>query len=458
MLKLLINHWLLQKKRNFKWKNFFLFTYFYVLILGSLTVGAIVAQEELHQMLGGVDWTMVLAVAGVAVAGFDLVMKYFFKDDPVLMPAYFKTRPVDDASWHWFVVISNVFDIFTIGWVVPLVIIAFSLLSPWVAMGYGAIFLLLSLTNSMFISAMHKVNRWVDRLPTLAMWIIYWVVSAAYAVNFFALPVLPFVLGFCGLAAVALVTITKYMTTLRGYNESKSHTERVKGNSLSTLYALEFRPFLRSPRFRFLWILLLLLAASNYMHGSTYAENGQDISLLDNFIFGIIILPIVYLQNTLSVIGNYIEGMWTRPFDVAQLFRRQYYCSVLLAIVSTAIVLPTHFIFGIPLAFIGSLFLLIVGFCNLLMMLYVFLAKRMDLFDKSMFNQQGANFSAQAFGLTFAVLLLPMVLIAFLDATILYWLFTGVGLLGVALHRPILAAIAKHYEKNRHKYFETYRQ
>jgi len=171
----------------------------------------------------------------------------------------------------------------------------------------------------------------------------------------------------------------------------------------------------------------------------------------------IITMPIVMLQLTFALEGNYFDGLWTRPVSIAHLLFRKYYTAIPLTIGSFLLLLPTYFLYGTSLfVLVGSL-LFALGFANVFILTYCFRTKAMDIFASGFMNTQGTDFSASSFAIAFTVMIGPMLMVSFLPPMVYGIVLSVLGLTGIVLHKPAIAWIARRYEANRYRHFERYR-
>ena len=170
-------------------------------------------------------------------------------------------------------------------------------------------------------------------------------------------------------------------------------------------------------------------------------------------------MPAIYLQYSLNVIISYIDGIWTKPLSIKRILSNQYKISILLSTILTIIMFPIYFISSTPVAMLLlSCWMLSIGYCNVLCLLFIFITKPFNLFEKSMFKQQNNKITTKTLALGSLVLFIPLLIYFILPDIYVYILFILLGIIGLSLHNNVISKISQYYYIKRHKYFETYRK
>lgn len=458
MLKLLIKLWLIQKRRNFKWRSFFLALYVYAMLGLVVLMTVIESGINLGGEMDRVEWTLVVPVMAAIIMPVDVFGKLLFKHDTALMDAFLKTRPIDNKSWNRFILVSNFFSFWNLCWALPLGIAGFFVMPHLQALLSATLFLMVSMVNGLTVTALRKAQGWSPKLPLIGAWLVWLFVAWGYALNPMGWEWLVHLTIFIVLCIASLAGIMGYMGSLRSYNEQKTHNGDVSGKSLRSLYALEFRAFLRTKRLRKHALLSLGFILQAYIYAQDYPTSHHELAHCIMIPLSIISLSVFYLQFTFAIEGNFFDGLWTKPVAVCDILYRKYYAAMPLTLAGTLSMLPTCIFFGVPLLLILSSTLFGIGLGNLIMLTYCFNTKRIDLFDGGFINTQGSKFSASAFAVAMCTMLLPLVPLYFLEADTIYVIYSVCGIVGLMGHRNAIRWMARRYESRRYAHFERYRE
>lgn len=456
MLKLLIQLQITKKRRNFKWKNFFLAAYFYFLIAIVFASSLAGAGDEVWKMLAELKWESIVPIIASMMLLPDIIMKLIFKSDSAIMDAYIKSRPVNKRTWIRFVAITHLADFWTMAWALPAAIGCFFAMPFGTALASALLLLSVSYTNSLAIVALRTAQGWEWKLAVIVGWIMWSPLAFIHGLNLFGMSWGIHIVYFFVLIAIAIYLEFYYLGYLRSYDENKRKQKNVSKSRRSAFF-IEMRPFLRGKRLRMLVIFPILLILEAYWFG--YIGYGDSEAPSTNLILplAIITMPIMMLQLTFALEGNYFDGLWTRPVSIERLLLRKYYTAAPLAVGSFLLLLPTYFLFDTNLFILVSSMLFSIGFANLVMLTYCFRTKAMDIFASGFINTQGTDFSASSFAIAFTVMLGPMLLINVLPENVYCILLSALGIVGFSAHRYAIAWIARRYEANRYKHFERYR-
>lgn len=456
MLKQLLNIWIKKKIRNFRWATFLLNLYFYILFLSTIVGFIFGADIDLGAINGGA-WMRIVPILGASFIGFDFIVKLIFSRERALMDAFLSTRPVRKRTWYQFVFITTSFDLFNIAWTLPLAIGFFFFMPFGQALVSGLLILLIALANGLAATAFHTARGWEWRMALITGWLAWLIFANLYAYNLVGLSAWLHLSLFVIFAIGAIVLTIYYMTKLNVYVEVKNKAKLEKEGKGRSLYALEYRPFLRGKRLRNMFFFAFLFSFYAYLSLTSPEENSWAFTKLFYIPLSTMYLSAIYLQYVFAIEGNFFDGLWTRPVDIGAILLRKYRCSLLLSLVSLAIVLPIGFLGDVDVFFILSCGVFTMGCGNLIMLCYCFTSKRIDIFEKGMMNMQGANFSVQAFAAVSVCMGLPYLIIGFCPPAVIIGSLFAIGFAGFAFHKFIIQRIATQYLNNRYKHFERYR-
>ena len=457
MLKLLLKLWAQQKRRDFKWMRLFGEVYFFALFLIiSATVTYAVWEETGEQTL---DASMGMTITIVAVCTIlpDFISKLFTKHDETVMDHYLKSRPIPERSWNRFLLTMNLFSFWN--WAIPLCLVPFCVLFlPWyLSLLAFLIFLTVSMVNGVAITAFRRAKGWHAKWPVLVAIPIWHVIAVVYTLLAAIMPWWLHTVGFLLLCVGAGAVFYDYLCDLRRYDESQARASRAPLLSASSLFAMEYTSVFRSKRLRSAVLILPLVFVMNVYMNSI----NQDMGVMFYFMlmFEVFAPSMMIGQWVFGIEGNYFDGLWTKPVDISQILRNKFWFCALLNAVAVLLVVPVVWIADVsPWLFVAT-WLFVAGLCNLSMMPTALISSRIDLFQSAFFNYQGASMAINLYGM---VVLVPIALYCvctwFLSPVVAALVLGGLGILGFALYRVVIAWIARAYIRRRYICFERYRQ
>ena len=456
MLKQLIQLQIVKKRRNFKWKNLFLGAYFYVLIAILIVSSFAEMGGDMIKTLLQFKWERIIPTVATMIILPDVLSKLLFKTDSAIMDAYIKSRPISKRTWIYFISITNLFNFWTLAWALPLSIGCFFLMPFGTAFVSAVLLLSVSYTNSLAVVALRTSQGWEWKWATIVGWLMWWSLTFVHGLNLFGMSWgIHISLLFC-LVILGIATGIYYLQCLNSYDERRKKTENVK-KSHSSAFFIEMRPFVRGKRLRLVFILPIILIAQAFWYASMGSDAPDAESTNIMLPMAIMALPIMALQLTFALEGNYFDGLWTRPINIAQLLFRKYYTAIPLSFVGFLLLLPTYFLYNTSIFLLLGCLLFSVGFANLIILTYCFRTKAIDIFASGFMNTQGTDFSPASFAIAFTVMLGPMVLTMFVPLNILGFVLGGIGIIGLVAHKHAINWIANRYQRNRYRHFERYR-
>jgi putative membrane protein len=456
MLKQLIQLQIVKKRRNFKWKNLFLATYFYMLIALIIVSTFAEMDSRIWKTFVQLDWKNIVPIVASMMLLPDILSKLIFKTDSAIMDAYIKSRPISKRTWIYFISITNLFNFWTLAWALPLSIGCFFVMPFGTAFVSALLLLSVSYINSLTVVALRTSQGWEWKWATIVGWLMWWSLTFVHGLNLFGMSWGIHITLFFVLTVIGITTGIYYLQCLNSYDESKRKQETINKSHRSAFF-IEMRPFLRGKRLRLILIFPVLLVAQAFWSASMGPDDGDASGSNLLLPLAIIAPSVMVLQLTFALEGNYFDGLWTRPVSIAHLLFRKYYTAIPLTIGSFLLLLPTYFLYGTSLfVLVGSL-LFALGFANVFILTYCFRTKAMDIFASGFMNTQGTDFSASSFAIAFTVMIGPMLMVSFLPPMVYGIVLSVLGLTGIVLHKPAIAWIARRYEANRYRHFERYR-
>ena len=381
-----------------RWLGAFIFIIAYCWFFEFMTL-VLFKGAELH------NYEMIRYPLCVSALLMDFFYKLILERDRTVMDAFLKTRPVSQIRWNQFLTVFQFWN--PINLLIPLAI------AP-------ACFMLFPFPES------------------LAVWLGMYLLS---------------VLG--GLLMMKLKRRGKYQVE-KAVSTRAAHT--FKSDTGHLVFGLQLKSFLRSKRLRTTMIMLSVVFLVQYI-----SQGFQDFARQHNmdtfWLFAILYFIAINIpQFGLGIEANFISGIWTRPVPVYRILRDKFRLSALLTGIAFLICLPISLWVGTPWYLTLSFALFAAGFGALLVLTDAYHCTPFDLFGKTFFNHQG---SAGTYKVSTLINIVIMLAVAMLFPTIFPdWLssllLAGLGLIGFAVHRPVLRWVERNFIKNKYKYLESY--
>lgn len=458
-LDVLVRLWMTQKRRDFSWRTFFvgafLTLYFVVIVL----VIFFSLQEQLKAHPLPVAPLVLAPLMAVSIIPGDMLMKLFWRRSPVEMDDYLRTRPVSPQVWGLFVLFDTMAGFMQ--WMLPLMI-AFvaALLLP---LGAAALALLVAysctVVNALFQNCWRRApgNQWT--LP-LAFGYLFWLaLSYALAIAGFLLPAVGLSLVLVNI--VVAVVLHRYFVRLKNHNEELHAPVASTAHPLGevSLWSIEWVQLMRSKRLRvsFITIAVIFLLNTYMQQMNPVMEKDFSISVNPMLLFGIAFPSIILAQWVLGVEANFFSGIWTKPWPVEGILRRKYvfFCAICGGM--ALLILPAVVWMHLSLLLWLSTLLFGCGVFVLPFMATCLFSSRMDLFASAFFNYQGGNKQINIFSF---IMFIPMGIYYaayfLLPSLWAHLLIGGLGLLGLALHRPYIHWISNLWYRRRYEIMERW--
>ena len=331
MLKQLIHLQIVKKRRNFKWKNLFLATYFYMLIALIIVSTFAEMDSRIWKTFVQLDWKNIVPIVASMMLLPDILSKLIFKTDSAIMDAYIKSRPISKRTWIYFISITNLFNFWTLAWALPLSIGCFFVMPFGTAFVSALLLLSVSYINSLAVVALRTSQGWEWKWATIVGWFMWWSLTFVHGLNLFGMSWGIHITLFFVLTVIGITTGIYYLQCLNSYDESKRKQETINKSHRSAFF-IEMRPFLRGKRLRLILIFPVLLVAQAFWSASMGPDDGDASGSNLLLPLAIIAPSVMVLQLTFALEGNYFDGLWTRPVSIAHLLFRKYYTAIPLTI------------------------------------------------------------------------------------------------------------------------------
>lgn len=461
--------WLRQKRHDFHWQQIFLAVYFGGLYLFLLFALYFAMSDELKEHPIPVEFIAFLPAVAVGIQIGDLMMKLFWRRSPVEMDDYLRTRPVAPSDWARFILFDTSMGFLQWLFALMLGVSAVFFLPWWSALVILVLAFTVSLTNALFQNCWRRAPGNPQTLPLVFGYLVWTAVLWGIAVSDAALSyIYPesltlfsilFLLAFLAVNLLTLAILHRYFMRMKNHNEETHAPVSSPVHSLGqvSLWSIEWVQLLRSKRLRtsFFFIAVIFLLNTYLQQNPNTVETFHGLNLM--LLFGIGFPSIILAQWVLGIEANFFAGIWTKPWPVEGILRRKYVFFCAICGVMAVLILPCVFWMGMsPWMWFCSL-LFACGVFVLPFMATCLFSSRMDLFSSAFFNYQGGNKQLNFFSF---IMFIPMgiyfaayFLLPHLYANLL---IGGLGLLGLALHRPYILWISRIWHRRRYKIMERW--
>ena len=169
LLKLLLQLWAVQQRRNFNWGRFLGEAYFFLVFLAVSIIATLAAYENTDST-AGMERVAVIMAACIIVP--DFINKLLIKHDETVMDHYLKSKPVDERAWCRFLLVTNVFNFWN--WSIPVLLLPFCILflPAWAVAPAFVLFVAVSMVGGVAITAFRRAKGWTNKcsLPSSGHW------------------------------------------------------------------------------------------------------------------------------------------------------------------------------------------------------------------------------------------------------------------------------------------------
>ena len=240
------------------------------------------------------------------------------------------------------------------------------------------------------------------------------------------------------------VTVSRYSVD----GALTSHNARV---------ALQYRSLLRSKRLKTMILLpTILLLLQFVLHVTEYDHIRTSGTMM---LFLSILCPACALQQFgFGIEARSFSAIWTRPGRISKILCDKYWQGLAFCGAFTLLVLLICLWAHVPAWQPFSYALFCGGLGGLIYLADAYRSTPLDLFGKSFFNYQGSSgtYKPTVFLGVIFMMVFCGVVSRFIPSPYSYILFSALGLLGMAVHRPFFRHVEKKFLENRYKYMEKY--
>lgn len=455
-MKLLLRLWWLQKRRNFKKRDLAVMIYLLIVYIATCVgfyLGATASGAPIERLYAPAFVGFIIVLASLVP---DFIMKLSVKQDATFMDDYLKTRPIPEKLWNRFLLTINVCSFWNYVFPVLLLPLLILILSTPQALACFLIMLLFSYADSLFATCFKRTSDRFLQFSVISGWIVMLMSASLFLALFFWADGLALSLIMALLSVAVMAGLAGFLANEDNYDESRHKTTRQHSLGRVTLFTMQFFGVLRAKRLRsMVLIVTLILIADTYF--MLWTSEGEDMSVTLCAILTVIMPSLVLSQWTFGVEGNFFQGLMTKPVSVNRLLNNCFYFFLLLSLAGSLFMVPLVFITPkfTPLMLVASLCLAV--FVNLYNMPTCLFSSRLELFSNSYFNMQGANMKINFYSLA---LLVPVGI--FVGIWLLWgpttWCIASiaVGVLSLAVHRPVTARLASRFEARKYERLESF--
>ncbi len=319
MVKLLLQLWTEQKRRNFKWGRFLGQAYFFFLFLMLSFAVTMVFSDSISSMKG---IERIVGFLAISIIVPDFINKLLVKHDETVMDHYLKSRPIPEKAWNKFLLITNVVNFWN--WALPICLLPFCIifLPWWAILPSMLLFVGVSMVGGVAITAFRRARSFSDKWPVPVAMLIWLLIAGAYAVLAVLTPWWFYIVGFLMLCVGAVAVFYDYLCGLRRYEESHASARRLFFSGSLSLFSMEYVSVLRSKRLRLGVIILPLIFVYN-----AYVQSFHTIGVMFEMMFCIAVFsPSLMLgQWVFGIEGNYMDGLWTKPVSILHILQNKFF-------------------------------------------------------------------------------------------------------------------------------------
>ena len=249
-----------------------------------------------------------------------------------------------------------------------------------------------------------------------------------------------------------LVVVLKHRGRYQTEKEVSTRGKTYRSGAANAVFNLQVKSLLRSKRLKTSSLFL-----SIFFYLEFIMQRVAESDYLGHFyLFGFIFCAVMPASNGFAVEAGFFNGIMSRPLAVRRILEDKFRLSFFMAVAASLLCVPPCIWLGVPfyLPFCQAMF--VAGFGSPLILIDAYKCVPFDLFGKTFYNRQGVNFKVSSF--VAAVLLIgggPQ-LSRFLPTWAACLIYVGLGLLGVAFHRPYFAWVERKFLNNKYKYLDKY--
>ena len=216
-----------KKRRSFKWKDFFLATYFYFLVAVVIVSVLFGMDDKTWNLLAEIKWENIMPIVASSLLLPDIISKLIFSSDSAIIDSYIKTRPIKKRTWIRFVSIAQIFNFWTLAWALPLAIICFFIMPFGPAIVSALLLLSLSFINSTAAVMFRTAQGWEWKWAVVVGWLMWWSLAFVHGINFFGMSLGVHITYFFVLIAIGIYLELHCLGYLRSYDENKKKKKEI---------------------------------------------------------------------------------------------------------------------------------------------------------------------------------------------------------------------------------------
>lgn len=464
MLDVLLKLWWIQTKRDFTWKKVFIGAYIAICMVAVVLAIYFGFQSEAHVDIAAQHIESLAVTFAFAIIIPDLFLKIWWRNDPVEADDYLRTRPISNRTWSRFVLFTTATSFLT--WMIPLIY----MLVDFLLMPFGAALLTFVLMVSVSFANALMQNCWKRASNTTEytalligylLWFAFGIVWLMVSMCFSSLPqyywIFVFVFVFVNIFFCACLQYA--FGKMKNYLTGRNKASKVHSWGDVSLFSIEYVSILRCRRLRVSLLFVSIIFIMNVYLQFAFIETKDALNANLMLLFAIAFPSVILGQWVLGVEANYFHFIWSKPYPVEVILRNKFYFFCLLSGIMALLSVPAAIWLYLPWHQLLATFIFSSGVFVLAMMPTCLFSSRMDLFTSAFFNYQGGNKKLNIYSF---VILIPMaiylVAYSFLSVEKADAVVAGLGLIGLALHKPYLNKLTEIWKSRRYAIMERWMQ
>lgn len=389
----------------------------------------------------------------------DLFLKLIFKKNTTVLPLFVQTVPLSRKVWNTFSIWSDIMSLWNTYYIfvlTPLLVVIMKSHEIMIVLGLS---LLISLINSKLAQLSNSLFR-VYPQKLLYLFTIYaGMTGGLYLLRAPSTGEELYTIWGATLLLGAIATVF-YLISFRQaklyYNDTAQSGQHsfLPGIASSSLFKMEFIYLLRSKRFRYILIPIVIFLLLIY-------QDDNNIFPIKLFAAYFLVAPSISIgQFTLGIEANFFCGIWTKPFSMKNLLNNKYQFYILLTFITSLFLAPLVWEERLSLPFLIASALYMACFANLLVLPVIFFARRLDLQASSFANHQGTSFVSSIY--VVLIMLVSMGIHYRITSECSEWntviILSLIGIASFLLRKQFISMICHLFDEKKYEIMERFRQ
>lgn len=464
MIATLLQLWWIQKKRTFSWFRLGVLLYF-IAFIGLVVWGFFTADNVQITTLiaekSSQDMAVILAMTFVSAS---ILTKILMKKEACKMDDSIRSRPIRQSTWTSFIILTALLDYWTL-YIPLLAFILAALIMPLnYALATAFLSLLLSFSDALVVTGVRAANSKTEKTGIALCYITFLFLITPYVIfgAGLMLPILH-IIGM-GIAVISYIAFSVYIIYHLDYHDEQTKKkDKVKSRDGSSLWTMNWAGFRRTSPFKYSTILFtLIMVLDAYLFGSIKESAGGigDRLIFYGFTLFAIAYPSIQLgQQLLCIEGNFMDGLFTRPFAIQALLESKFRFFALLNAIAMLPLIPGIFFDYWSAGYLIGLYLFSMV-VNLSTFHTCLTSRSIELFSGSYFKfQKNTNSFDLRSLITLMVIGIFVAIFYFVpQQQTALMIVSLLGIVAVSIHRIVIRKIAKSFLKHKYKRLEEFRK